>query len=143
MAVNYAKRYQVTADQIRQLRDEDHLSWAKVADALELGTAGTARRVYTELVRPHRESILPSRQGVVGSKDTTVSFTDDTDPEDITAAVAGNLIVVERSNGNHETLHVKKLTSIGSTRAGKQTVNFKDAEGKNRTVHASAIVAVR
>lgn len=51
----------ITAKQITNLRDDQLLSWARVAEALSLGSPGAARRLYSSLVRPHDESVLPGR----------------------------------------------------------------------------------
>jgi len=53
--------YPFTAEQLTDLRDNQLLSWAKVANELNLGSPGAARRAYSALVRPHAESTLPGR----------------------------------------------------------------------------------
>ncbi len=53
--------YHFTAESIAALRDAQHLSWAKVATALRLGSPGAARRAYSALVRDHTLSVLPGR----------------------------------------------------------------------------------
>ncbi len=60
--------YPFTAESIASLRDGSHLSWAKVGQALKLGSPGAARRAYSALVGPHTGSVLPNRtQGTKGA----------------------------------------------------------------------------
>lgn len=141
MPVNYESKYNVSEEDLTRLRDERHLSWAKVAETLELGSPGTARRVYSELVRPHHESVLPTKGERASGQAEPMSFTDDSDPATIQEAVEGQTVVVQRARGQ-ERIRVVSINSVGRSREGKRTVNFKDPEGKNRSVHATRIVAV-
>ena len=127
--------YPFTAESIASLRDGSHLSWAKVADALKLGSPGAARRAYGALVRPHTDSVLPGRT-TTGKGVTPVTFTDATTLDELREAIAGRTIVVQRADHN-EDIPVAKVTSV---KAG--TVNFNDG-AKSRSVKATAIVAVK
>ena len=114
--------YPFTAESIGSLRDGSHLSWAKVAQALKLGSPGAARRAYSTLVRPHTESVLPNREAGAGSAKGVqpVTFTDETTLEELRTAIAGRTVVVQRAEGT-EDIRVKRVTSV---KAG--TVNFND-----------------
>lgn len=122
----------VTKEQLEILRDGELLSWAKVAERLELGSPGAARRVYSRLVRPHTESVLPSRTKTSAQ------------PVDLAAAnlaelqeqLTGRAIIVQRKD-HQEQIEVAKVTSL---RNG--SINFNDG-AKTRTVKATAVVAVR
>lgn len=122
----------ISADQIADLRDNQLLSWAKVAQALGLGSPGAARRAYSGLVRPHTESVLPGR--------TKASLTPvhlaDADLATIRTAIVGKTIVVQRKDTT-EDIAVAKVTSA---KAG--TVNFNDGD-KGRSVKADAIIATK
>lgn len=126
----------VTKEQLELLRDGELLSWAKVAERLELGSPGAARRVYSRLVRPHTESVLPGKAKASAQ------------PVDLTAANLSQLqelltsrtIVVQRVRGgtsHQESIKVAKVTSL---RNGN--INFNDGN-KARTVKATAVLAVR
>jgi len=130
--------YPFTAESIGSLRDGSHLSWAKVAQALKLGSPGAARRAYTVLVRPHAESVLPNREAGAGKVSAVqpVSFTEATSLEELRTAIAGRTVVVQRGDTT-EDIRVVKVTSV---KAG--TVNFNDG-AKSRSVKAAAIVAVK
>ena len=128
--------YSFTAESIASLRDGSHLSWAKVAQALKLGSPGAARRAYSALVRPHTESVLPTKQGSNGKGVRPVSFTEDATVDELRTAIAGHRIVVQRGERT-EDIPVARVTSV------KQgTVNFHDG-AKSRSVKATAIVAVK
>lgn len=120
-------------DDLVRLRDTENLSWRKVAEALNLGSPGAARRVYSALVRPHTESVLPG--GASGGKVTPVALAGATLAK-VRDAIAGRSIVVQRAKGT-ETIPVAKVTSI---KAG--TVNFNDGN-KARSVKADAIIAAK
>ncbi len=122
-----------TADQIADLRDTQLLSWAKVAEALSLGSPGAARRAYTSLVRPHTESVLPGRTAAA----LTPVHLADADLATIREAITGKTIVVQRQGDRTEAIHVAKVTS---TKNG--TVNFNDGD-KSRSVKAEAIIATK
>ena len=129
--------YPFTAESIASLRDGSHLSWAKVAQALKLGSPGAARRAYSALVGPHTASVLPNRtQGTKGAGVQPVAFTDDTTLDELREAIAGRTVVVQRADRT-ETIAVVRVTSV---KAG--TVNFNDG-AKPRSVKATAIVAVK
>lgn len=129
--------YPFTAESIASLRDGSHLCWAKVADALKLGSPGAARRAYSVLVRPHTESVLPGRAaGASGKGVQPVTFTDATTLDELREALVGRTIVVQRGEGTQD-IPVAKVTSV---KAG--TVNFNDG-AKSRSVKATAIVAVK
>lgn len=123
-----------TSKDIAKLRDEDHLSWAKVAEALALGSPGSARRAYTTLVRPHTESVLPGRSAN-GAAVQPIDLTD-ASLATVRELVAGRTIVVERSNGP-ESIPVAKVTSLKNG-----NVNFNDGH-KSRSVKAAAVVGVK
>src|SRR3954453_2253177 len=99
MASNQPKpRYTFTADEIAGLRDQELLSWRHVAERLQLGSPGAARRAYSALVRPHAESVLPGRVGgnlqpvhLAGANLATVRDT-----------IVGNTIVVQRAKGTED-----------------------------------------
>lgn len=127
--------YPFTAESIASLRDGSHLSWAKVAEALKLGSPGAARRAYSVLVRPHTDSVLPGRT-TTGKGVTPVTFTDGTTLDELREAIAGRTVVVQRAD-HTEDIPVAKVTSL---KAG--TVNFNDGQ-KSRSVKVAAIVAVK
>ncbi len=132
--------YPFTAESIAALRDAQQLSWAKVAQALKLGSPGAARRAYSTLVRPHTESILTARQAGTNGKVHPVTLTDEATLDELRDAIAGRTIVVQRGTGAEartETIPVLRVTSV---KAG--TVNFNDG-AKSRSVKATAIVAVK
>lgn len=122
----------VTAEQITDLRDTQLLSWAKVAQALGLGSPGAARRAYSALVRPHAESVLPGRTPAA----LTPIHLADADLATIQEAITGRTIVVQRKDRT-EDITVAKVTSI---KAG--TINFNDGD-KSRAVKAEAIIATK
>lgn len=124
----------ITKEEIADLRDGQLLSWAKVAEALELGSPGSARRVYSALVRPHTESILPGRS-TKGSTATPVHL-EGADLETVRATLVGKTMTVQRKNGTEE-IPVTKVTSLKG-----ETVNFNDGN-KARSVKAPAIIAVQ
>jgi hypothetical protein len=123
----------VDKDQLAILRDGEHLSWAKVADRLELGSPAAARRIYTKLIRPHTESVLPGRtKAAVTPVDLTGS-----DLAQLREQLVGRAVVVDRDNGHQETIPVVRVTSLKDG-----NIAFNDGS-KARTVKASAGVAVR
>lgn len=125
---------QITAKQIANLRDEQLLSWAKVAEALSIGSPGAARRLYSSLVRPHDESVLPGR--TPGDAKVQPVHLADADLDTIRDAIVGRTIVVQRAKAT-EDMKVAKVTSV---KAG--TVNLHDGD-KSRAVKAEAIIAIR
>lgn len=127
--------YPFTAESIASLRDGSYLSWAKVAQALKLGSPGAARRAYSALVRPHTESVLPGRT-TNGKGVHPVAFTDATTLDELREALVGRTIVAQRAD-HTESIPVAKVTSV---KAG--TVNFNDGS-KSRSVKAAAIIAVK
>ena len=128
--------YPFTAESIASLRDGSSLSWAKVGQALKLGSPGAARRAYSALVGPHTGSVLPNRAASAGKGVQPVAFTDDTTLDELREAIAGRTVVVQRAD-HTETIPVVRVTSV---KAG--TVNFNDG-AKSRSVKATAIVAVK
>ena len=124
----------VTAKQIASLRDDQCLSWAKVATELGLGSAGAARRTYSALVRPHNDSVLPGRTPS-DAKVQPVHLAD-ADLAAICDAIVGRTIVVQRADAT-EDIKVAKVTSV---KAG--TVNLNDGD-KSRAVKAEAIIAIK
>lgn len=124
----------ITADQIANLRDEQLLSWAKVAEALNLGSPGAARRLYSSLVRPHTDSVLPGHS--FGTAKVEAVHLADADLDAIREAIVGRTIVVQRAKAT-EDLHVAKVTSIKDG-----TVNLHDGD-KGRSVKAEAIIAIK
>ncbi len=133
MGTKVKEEESVTKEQLEILRDGELLSWAKVADRLALGSPGAARRIYTKLVRPHTESVLPAKAKASAQ------------PVDLTTAnlaqlqelLTGRTIVVQRKGDHQEQIKVAKVTSL---RNG--SISFNDG-AKTRTVKATAVVAVR
>jgi hypothetical protein len=125
---------ETTKDTLIDLRDNQQLSWAKVAGALGLSSPGAARRAYSNLVRPHAESVLA----------TTARTKSGLTPLDLTglaldavrAAITGKTITVERKTGT-ELITCAKVTSVKG-----DTINFNDGN-KARSVKASAVVAAQ
>lgn len=124
----------ITAKQIAALRDDQLLSWARVAAELNLGSPGAARRLYSSLVRPHTDSVLPGR--TPGDAKVTPVHLADADIDTIRDAIVGRTIVVQRAKAT-EDIHVAKITSVKNG-----TVNLHDGN-KARSVKAEAIVAVK
>jgi hypothetical protein len=134
MATNTSNdKYPFTTDTIADLRDKQLLSWAKVAEALDLGSPGAARRAYSTLVRPHTDSVLPGH--TPGAKVTPVHLAKATLAK-VRDTIVGHVIVVQRPNKT-EDIAVAKVTSLKDG-----TVNFNDGD-KSRSVKADAIIAVR
>lgn len=118
---------------IGDLRDVQQLSWAKVAEALGLGSPGAARRAYSAAIRPHTESVLPAQAR--GTKVQPVHLAD-ADLAAVRKAIVGRTIVVQRKGGT-EDMHVTKVTSVKDG-----TVNLHDGN-KARSVKAEAIIATK
>jgi hypothetical protein len=125
---------EITKDQLVQLRDTEQQSWAKVAEALGLGSPGAARRAYTQHVRPHNESVLASHTNS-GAVITPVHLADATLAK-VRDAIVGRTIIVQRKDTT-EKINVVKVTSVKDG-----TVNFNDGD-KSRSVKSAAIVAVK
>jgi hypothetical protein len=119
-----------------KLRDEQQNSWAKVAEALGLGSPGAARRAYSAVVRPHTESVLTHVTTRGGAKITPVHLAD-ANLTAIRKAIVGKVIVVQRQGNCTEEMPVAKVTSLS-----KGTVNFSDGS-KSRSVKAAAIIATK
>jgi hypothetical protein len=119
-----------------RLRDEQQLSWAKVAQELGLGSPGSARRIYSQLVRPHTESVLAGTTTRGGAKVTPVHLAD-ANLTAIRKAIVGKVIVVQRQGGRTEEMPVAKVVSLS-----KGTVSFNDGS-KARSVKAAAIIATK
>jgi hypothetical protein len=98
-------------NELIDLRDTQQLSWAKVAEALGLGSPGAARRLYSAAVRPHAESLLRDRASA-GAKVTPVHLAD-AGLSTIRDSIVGKTIVVQR-NDRTEDIHVAKVTSLKS-----------------------------
>ena len=130
------KNIEVTAAKITALRDDQQLSWAKVANELGIGSPGTARRTYSALVRPHTESRLASGGGRNGSGLVPVSL-DGLDLAGIRKAIVGRTITVQRAGDKTEAISVVKVTSVKNG-----TVNFNDGN-KSRSVKATAVLAAK
>lgn len=126
--------YEFDADAIAALRDEQSLSWAKVATALSLGSPGAARRAYSALVRPHTESVLPGRTAGAGKGPEPVDLVG-SDKDTVAAAITGRTIHVQRKTGTEE-IPVARVVSIKG-----DAINFHDGD-KSRTVKATAVIAV-
>jgi hypothetical protein len=130
-----------TKEDLVRLRDKEQNSWAKVAQALGLGSPNAARKLYSAVVRPHTESVLAQRQNHRtdaaggGRKSRPVDLTGATLAQ-VRAAIVGRTIVVQRAKGTEE-VPVAKVTSLS-----KGTVAFHDGD-KNRSVKAAAIIATR
>ena len=103
-------KYPFTADEIGALRDGEMLSWRNVAERLALGSPGAARRAYTQLVRPHTESVLPGR--APGDKLQPVHLAD-ADLDTVRDTIAGKTIVVQRAKGT-EDMPVAKVFPDGT-----------------------------
>ncbi|WP_162142082.1 hypothetical protein [Ilumatobacter coccineus] len=130
------KGVEVSADEITKLRDDEQNSWAKVADALGIGSPGTARRAYTALVRPHTESRLKSGGGRNGSGLVPVLL-NGLDLAGVRKAIVGKTISVQRQGDKVETIPVAKVTSVKN-----ETVNFNDGS-KSRSVKADKVLAAK
>lgn len=124
-----------TPDEIAALRDEQLLSWAKVAATLGLGSPGAARRAYSAMVRPHTESVLPGR--TPSGSDLTPLTLDGLDLDAVREAIAGKTVVVQRQGDRTEAIHVERVTSLKG-----DTVNFNDGT-KSRSAKVTAIIATR
>ncbi len=132
MAKAQVREVEVDKEQLAILRDGEHLSWAKVAERLDLGSPGAARRVYSKLVRPHTESVLPGK----AERDAEpVDFTD-ANLATLQERLTGRTVVVTRAHGQ-EQIPVAKVTSVKNG-----NINFNDG-AKARTVKAAAVVALR
>ncbi len=123
----------VTKEQLEILRDGELLSWAKVAQRLELGSPGAARRIYTKLVRPHTESVLPA-EAKASAQPVDLA---EANLSQLQELLTGRTIVVRRKGDHQEPIPVAKVTSL---RNG--SISFNDG-AKTRTVKATAVVAVR
>lgn len=122
-------------DELIRLRDNEQNSWAKVAQALGLGSPGAARRIYSAVVRPHTESVLNGTTTRGGVLITPVHLAD-ANVTAIRKAILGKTIIVQRAKGN-EDIAVAKVTSLKDG-----TVNFNDGN-KARSVKAAAIIATK
>lgn len=127
-------KYTFTAEQIAELRDDQQRSWAKVAQALTLGSPGAARRAYTALVRPHTDSVLATRTTAT-AKVTPVDLAG-MDLDDLRDTLTGRTLVVDRGGDSTERIACAKVTSVKDG-----TINFNDGN-KRRTVKADAVVAL-
>ena len=123
-----------TADDIARLRDDEQNSWAKVANALGLGSPGAARRAYTALVRPHTESVLEGRTR--SAANMTPIHLDGADLETVRKLIVDRTIVVQRRDGT-EDMYVAKAANLKG-----DTININDGN-KTRSVKASAVIGVR
>jgi len=129
---NDGSKTEFTADLLSALRDTEQRSWAAVAEVLGLGSPGSARRLYSALVRPHAESVLAGRTpAAVKPVDLTASTLTDLQDQ-----LTGRTIVVERKDGT-EDVPVAKVTSLKDG-----TINFNDGT-KTRSVKAAAVVAIK
>lgn len=126
---------EIKKEDIARLRDTEQLSWAKVAEALGLGSPGAARRVYSVLVRPHADSMLAERSS--SDAGVTPVHLAKASAAKITEAIEGRTIIVQRQGDKTEKIKVARVTSV---KAG--TVNFNDGN-KSRAVKASAIIATK
>lgn len=134
-ATKAATKPAVTKESLVQLRDHDQNSWAKVATALGLGSPGNARRKYSDLVRPHTDSVLANRNGSGGAKVTPVELSG-ANITTIRKAIVGKVIVVQRKAGTEE-IAVAKVVSLQG-----DTISLHDGN-KARSVKASMIVATK
>lgn len=130
-----ASTTETTNNQLADLRDTQQLSWAKVAEALELGSPGAARRTYSKHVRPHTESVLTvtarTKSGLTPLDLTGLAL------DAVRETITGKTITVERKTGT-EQIACTKVTSVKG-----DTVNFSDADGKRRSIKAESIVAAQ
>lgn len=116
---NRQRIIECTAEDIVRERDERGLSWAQVAANLNLGSPSGARSAYTKLTgRPHNESqplLTRSSKNLLGkhTKANSVQWDDDTDQDDIIAAITHHRIVVRRKVGElelpDEMVHVSRI----------------------------------
>jgi hypothetical protein len=123
------------AEVLARLRDTDQRSWAQVAQELGLGSPGAARRLYSQVVRPHTESVLEGRTSA-GAQVTPVHLAD-ANLATIREAIVGKTIVVQRTKDRTEDIKVAKVTSLKDG-----TVNFNDGS-KSRAVKAESILATK
>ena len=100
----------ITKDDLVRLRDTEQNSWARVADALGLGSPGAARRAYTQHVRPHTDSVLEGRT-TNGAGITPVHFAANVSLTKVRDAITGRTIIVQRKDTT-EKVHVVKVTSV-------------------------------
>jgi hypothetical protein len=128
---------EVTKEQLVQLRDDQQLSWAKVATTLGLGSPGAARRAYSQLVRAHTESVLAGRPSANGRATVHPVQLAGASLTTVRKALVGKVAIVQRSHGKTEEVNVVRVTSVS-----KGNVNFNDGH-KSRTVKLEAIVATR
>lgn len=122
-------------DELVRLRDTEQKSWAQVAQAIGVRSPGAARRLYTQLVRPHTESVLEGRSTAKANV-TPVNLAD-ADLETIREAIVDKTIVVQRTKDRTEDIKVAKVSSVKNG-----TVNFHDGD-KSRAVKAEAIIATK
>jgi len=123
-----------TKEDLVRLRDEEQHSWANVAQALNLGSPGAARRLYSTLVRPHTESVLDGR--TIGTARMTPVHLDGADLEAVRELIDGRTIVVQRRDGT-EDIYVAKVISIKG-----DTINLNDGD-KARSVRNSTVIGLR
>lgn len=124
----------IHAKDIARLRDEEQMSWAKVASALGLGSPGAARRAYTALVKPHRESILAG--STRNARTMKPLHLDGADLEAIKDLITEQTIVVQRKDGT-EDMYVAKITSIKG-----DTINVHDGT-KARSLRVESVIGFR
>lgn len=95
-----------TAEDIVRERDERGHSWAQVAANLGLGSPGAARSAYTKLTgKPHNESNPELRRAGKNTKSASgarrkiqgVLWDDDTDQDEIIAALTHHDVLVQRT----------------------------------------------
>lgn len=114
----------LTAEDLERERDTEGKSWVAVAQALGLSSPTQARTAYTELTGlPHYESRMPEGSKARAPRNTTPrarkkaaslnpGWNDDSDQDEIIAALDGRFILVARSGGHTEEVAVSRVTEF-------------------------------
>lgn len=116
--------YGFTAEAIVEARDGQGMSWANVAKAVGLSNPGQARRAYTELTgKPHYDSRMAkgstgraprgtSQRARKKAASLDPKWHDDSDQDEIAERLEGAWIIVRRSTGYEEEVHVEHATEF-------------------------------
>jgi hypothetical protein len=133
-----ANRVEVTAEDLIRERDDKGLSWRQVGINLDLGSPSAARKAYTKLTgKPHWESQMKegarAKAGTVSSGRKTLEpvWFDDSDQDEIIAAITHRNIVVRRTLKNERAGQVFELPeeTVHVSRIIKFAFDGKDQEG--------------
>jgi hypothetical protein len=143
-------KWSFAATAIADLRDKKQLSWKRVAEELGLGSPSSARRAYSELVRPHTESVIQGKGGrpaASGDGDngwTPVDVTSCNTIAQVRDALAGHVVQVHaiRKSGHVRRLDAVKVANL-DPKATQPTVDLVGADGKAHTVRLDKIAAVK